>query len=649
MIYELLEKYKVGQYLDRRLVLLADMTMVALASTFSMLFVSVLSFYQFTFKEATLWMCSSILFSFMSFFFLGSYKSIVRNSSLYEAWTLLRAVLTRSVMMLVVLKFACFYYKIEFNHFFALLLLDTVASYLALMLDRVVVVAAYDIVRQQNRKRRAAATIMVYGVHEDSYNFVQANKQDFNIVGYLRRGKSRRKYRLGEHRVYEFNDTTRLMQILDMNLVDTIVYTNQADVNKEESMLILCCREQKIKTLFAPTIKELGDEGKSVPTRPREMSIEDLLERPEVKISMGSIKHFLQNKVIIVTGAAGSIGSELCRLLANFGVRRIVLFDSAETPMHNLRLELEDCYPNLDFMPVIGDVRFSEKLDRAFSQYRPDIVFHAAAYKHVPLMEGNPLEAVHTNVIGSRNVADMCLKYDVSKMVMISTDKAVNPTNVMGCTKRIAEIYVQSLADAVAKGELKGNTQFVTTRFGNVLGSNGSVIPRFREQIAKGGPVTVTHPEITRFFMTIPEACRLVMEAAAMDVENRILVFDMGARVKIAHLAERMIELAGYTPGKEIKIEYTGLRPGEKLYEEVRACEEDTIPTSNSSIRIAKAREYDYGSVLEGIHRLESLCMKGDIASVVKEMKRMVPEYRSQNSEYERYDVQQASDKEKEG
>ena len=641
MIYELLEKYKVGQYLDRRLVLLADMTMVALASMFSMLFVSVLSYYQFTFKEATLWMCSSILFSFLSFFVLGSYKSIVRNSSLYEAWTLLRAVLTRSVMMLIVLKFACFYYRIEFNHFFALLLLDTVASYLALMLERVVVVAAYDIVRQQNRRRRAAATIMVYGVHEDSYNFVQANKQDYNIVGYLRRGKSRRKYRLGEHRVYEFNDTARLMQILDMNLVDTIVYTKQADVNKEESMLMPYCREQKIKTLFAPTIKELGDEGKSVPTRPREMSIEDLLERPEVKISMDSIKHFLQNKLIIVTGAAGSIGSELCRLFASFGVRRIVLLDSAETPMHNLRLELEERYPNLDFIPVIGDVRFSEKLDRIFFQYRPDIVFHAAAYKHVPLMEENPLEAVHANVIGSRNVADMCLKYDVSKMVMISTDKAVNPTNVMGCTKRIAEIYVQSLANAVAKGELKGNTQFVTTRFGNVLGSNGSVIPRFREQIAKGGPVTVTHPEITRFFMTIPEACRLVVEAAAMNLANKICVFDMGERVRIAHLAERMIELAGFTPGKDIKIVYTGLRPGEKLYEEVLSNDEDTIPTEHKSIRIAEVREYDYMSVVSEIDKVSALCKCGDVPAMIKAMKDLVPEYKSRNSVFEELDKQQ--------
>ena len=268
-------------------------------------------------------------------------------------------------------------------------------------------------------------------------------------------------------------------------------------------------------------------------------------------------------------------------------------------------------------------------------------MFHAAAYKHVPLMEENPLEAVHANVIGSRNVADMCLKYDVSKMVMISTDKAVNPTNVMGCTKRIAEIYVQSLANAVAKGELKGNTQFVTTRFGNVLGSNGSVIPRFREQIAKGGPVTVTHPEITRFFMTIPEACRLVVEAAAMNLANKICVFDMGERVRIAHLAERMIELAGFTPGKDIKIVYTGLRPGEKLYEEVLSNDEDTIPTEHKSIRIAEVREYDYMSVVSEIDKVSALCKCGDVPAMIKAMKDLVPEYKSRNSVFEELDKQQ--------
>ena len=255
---------------------------------------------------------------------------------------------------------------------------------------------------------------------------------------------------------------------------------------------------------------------------------------------------------------------------------------------------LQERFPELKFVPIIGDVRLPQRLDFAFRSHHPQVVFHAAAYKHVPLMEENPCEAIYTNVIGSRFVADMCVKYDVEKMVMISTDKAVNPTNIMGCTKRLAEIYVQSLGLAIEQGKVSGKTRFVTTRFGNVLGSNGSVIPRFREQISKGGPVTVTHPDITRFFMTIPEACRLVMEAATMSTGNQIFVFDMGKSVKIDTLARRMIELAGFEPDKDIKIEYTGLRPGEKLYEEVLSDKENTIPTSHERILVAKVREYDY-------------------------------------------------------
>ena len=340
----------------------------------------------------------------------------------------------------------------------------------------------------------------------------------------------------------------------------------------------------------------------------------------------------------MVTGAAGSIGSELCRQLATFGIKQLVLFDNSETPMHNIRLELEERYPELNFAPVIGDVRIPTRLDFVFRKYRPQVVFHAAAYKHVPLMEENPCEAVLANVAGSRNVADKCLEYDVEKMVMISTDKAVNPTNIMGCTKRLAEIYVQSLGLAIEQGKQKGKTKFVTTRFGNVLGSNGSVIPRFREQIAKGGPVTVTHPEITRFFMTIPEACRLVMEAATMSTGNQIFVFDMGASVKIAHLAKRMIKLAGFTPDKEIKIEYTGLRPGEKLYEEVLSNTENTLPTSHDRIRIAKVREYDYDDASKAADELETLSRAVNNPDMVRLMKRTVPEFKSKNSKFEEYD-----------
>ena len=306
--------------------------------------------------------------------------------------------------------------------------------------------------------------------------------------------------------------------------------------------------------------------------------------------------------------------------------------------MHNLRLELEEKFKDLKFVPIIGDVRLPKRLDYAFRKFRPQVVFHAAAYKHVPLMEDNPCEAVLVNVAGSRNVADKCLEYGVEKMVMVSTDKAVNPTNIMGCTKRLAEIYVQSLGLAMEQGKVEGKTTFVTTRFGNVLGSTGSVIPRFREQIAKGGPVTVTHPDITRFFMTIPEACRLVMEAATMSTGNQIFVFDMGESVKIDDLARRMIQLAGYTPDEDIKINYSGLRPGEKLYEEVLSDHENTLPTNHSRIRIAKVREYDYDDASSSVTELETLSREVDIPTMVRLMKKVVPEFISKNSKFEEFD-----------
>ena len=407
------------------------------------------------------------------------------------------------------------------------------------------------------------------------------------------------------------------------------------ELHRKEILRQLADRSIRVSTL--PSTLELIDQ-KPIRQQLREVRIEDLLGREEIKISMDEIIANFRGKTIMVTGAAGSIGSELCRQLATFGIKELVLFDNSETPMHNIRLELEDRFPNLKFIPVIGDVRMIPRLDFAFRTYRPQVVFHAAAYKHVPLMEENPCEAVLANVAGSRNVADKCIEYDVEKMVMISTDKAVNPTNIMGCTKRLAEIYVQSLGLAIEAGKVKGKTKFVTTRFGNVLGSNGSVIPRFREQIAKGGPVTVTHPDITRFFMTIPEACRLVMEAATMSTGTQIFVFDMGKSVKIAHLAKRMIELAGLEVDKDIKIEYTGLRPGEKLYEEVLSNTENTLPTSHDRIRIAKVREYDYIDALKGAQELEELSRAVIIPDMVRLMKKIVPEFKSKNSRFEIYD-----------
>ena len=307
--------------------------------------------------------------------------------------------------------------------------------------------------------------------------------------------------------------------------------------------------------------------------------------------------------------------------------------------MHNLRLELEERFERLDFVPVIGDVRSPERVDYVFRNWHPQVVFHAAAYKHVPLMEENPCEAVRTNVFGTRVMADASVAYGVEKFVMISTDKAVNPTNIMGCSKRLAEIYVQSLSMALQRGEKRGNTRFITTRFGNVLGSNGSVIPRFREQIAKGGPVTVTHPDIIRYFMTIPEACRLVLEAGTMGNGGEIFIFDMGEPVKIADLAKRMIELSGLRVDKDIEIKYTGLRPGEKLYEELLSNKENTKETPHEKIRVARVREYAYPEVVEHVDKLVELSLRVEILPMVREMKAFVPEFKSKNSRFESLDA----------
>lgn len=367
----------------------------------------------------------------------------------------------------------------------------------------------------------------------------------------------------------------------------------------------------------------------------KEVSIEDLLPRDEIKIDLESVADTLRGKCVLVTGSAGSIGSEIVKQICKFGPREMVLIDSAETPQHDIRLMMAKNFPEIKAETIVTSVSGIIRMEDIFSRYRPDYVFHAAAYKHVPMMENNPSESIENNVYGTKILADMAVKYGVKKFVMISTDKAVNPTNVMGCSKRICEIYVQSLDHAIKTGKIKGVTQFVTTRFGNVLGSNGSVIPLFKRQIKAGGPVTVTDPNIIRFFMLIPEACKLVLEAGTKGNGGEIFVFDMGNPVKIADLAKRMIKLSGAT-GVEIK--YTGLRAGEKLYEEVLNKEETTMPSFHDKIRIAKVRQYDYDTVERDIEDLVETSKHYDDMATVKKMKEIVPEFKSNNSVYEELD-----------
>lgn len=624
-----------SKYLNTRVVFLLDMIMSLAASLITLVLVNLFVEKDLLGQMSSfLWIVSSFIGSFFLIWSLRTYRIIIRHMSL-------RDLAKFALLAFCKVLFIGFVYGVVMGTSVELVVLmatDFFLTFGAFFFLRVAMLIAYDVIKDKMEERKKCQNVLVYGVGVKSVSLIARLKESshYNIVGFLEYGKTSVSHIISELKVYYVNTEEQFDAAIEDVNADAILFATEEDARIEKDRMIKYAIDCGIKMLFAPPIDEMVD-GKPAHAL-RNIEIEDLLMRPEIKISMDEIIANFQDKTVMVTGAAGSIGSELCRQLATFGIKELVLYDNAETPMHNLRLELEEKFPDLAFVPIIGDVRLPARLDYAFRKWRPQVVFHAAAYKHVPLMEENPCEAVLVNVAGSRNVADKCIEYDVEKMVMVSTDKAVNPTNIMGCTKRLAEIYVQSLGLALEQGKVNGRTKFVTTRFGNVLGSNGSVIPRFREQIAKGGPVTVTHPEITRFFMTIPEACRLVMEAATMSTGNQIFVFDMGESVKIDDLARRMIQLAGYTPDKDIKIEYSGLRPGEKLYEEVLSNSENTIPTDHNRIRIAKVREYEYAEALAGVDELERLSRAVEIPTMVKLMKEIVPEFISKNSRFAEFD-----------
>ena len=632
------QKLRQDRYLRSTVVLAIDVIGSLMASVMVLLFFLAFSQnLQLQNNFTWLWLTGSLVSSMISFYFTRSYQSIIRYSTLREMGQLSVASLFKEIILLAVALGLAQDSPAE--DIFVLVLLDFLLTFASLMLIRVVMVSAYQLIVQSRDSDAAGHRVLVYGVGQKSASIITRlhGSRHYRVVGFLSYGSDNRDSMLVGLPIYHFDKAEDLDELKEKLGIDGILFAYMQDAKDEQERLLEMARETHLKVFIAPTIDEIP-EGGLFSNGIRKINIEDLLGRSEIKINMDVIRQNFRGKTVMVTGAAGSIGSELCRQLAQLGVGELIMFDNAETPLHNVRLEFEDNYPNLKFTPVIGDVRSIPRLDFVFRKFHPQIVFHAAAYKHVPLMEENPCEAVLANVAGSRNVANKCVEYDVERMVMVSTDKAVNPTNIMGCTKRLAEIYVQSLGLAIERGEVKGKTTFVTTRFGNVLGSNGSVIPRFKEQIAKGGPVTVTDPEIRRFFMTIPEACRLVMEAATMAKGTQIFVFDMGTPIKIADLAKRMIFLSGYEEGKDIKIEYTGLRPGEKLYEEVLATKENTLPTDHDRIFVAKVRDYDYNDATDVVDRLETLSRNVNIPDMVILMKATVPEFKSKHSIFEKYD-----------
>lgn len=621
------------KFVNYWVVLLADVLLSMMSAYITMLFVS--NFIVNISKDVFgLLLFFSGLFSFTLFYSLKIHKNIIRHATIKSMSKISVAILLKECGLMAVALL--WQEAIPVKFIWICCFMDLLVSFLALIGFRVLLLIVYDIIVVQisSPKKR----VLVYGTDDKSVSLKQRmyTSRHYMVLGFINPTCALKSYKISELSVYYFEDEINFVNFVRKYNVNGIIFPSYEDVQKESEKIVKYCQHAGINNLVSPPVNIIGRGLKQ--TAIREVKIEDLLGREEIKINMQEIMDNFSGKTIMITGAAGSIGSELCRQVANLGIKHLVLFDNAETPMHEIRLELEKSFPNLSFTPFIGDVRDKERLQMAFLKFYPQVVFHAAAYKHVPLMEENPCEAVRVNVVGTRMVADFCVQYNVEKMIMISTDKAVNPTNVMGASKRLAEIYVQSLGLAMERGEVPGITKFVTTRFGNVLGSNGSVIPFFRKQISTGGPVTVTDPKITRYFMTIPEACRLVMEAATMSTGNQIFVFDMGKPVKIADLAEKMIRLAGYVPNEDIEIKFTGLRPGEKLYEEVLSNEENTIPTDHYKIRIAKVREYNRRAILSYYDRLENLALLVKIDDTVKLMKQVVPEFKSNNSVYEKFD-----------
>ncbi len=574
-------------------------------------------------------------------FALGTSRYIIRLSVIEDTYRIVLLVLTASLLLtavsLITYFTAGFYYFNIWNIFIV-----AVMTFTLMLLMRLSIKYLYLQVSQTDTRR---TRVIMLGSSINSFFLAAALKNEyeghFDPVALLSLSNHKIDTTVNGVPILAFEPDT-VAQVFAYYKCDTLLFlSSQLELMRSGTADVFL--KNHIKLLMMNHVEEFDVEGGNMPSisnHVHDIRIEDLLGREPIHTDNPTIRSVIRNQVVMITGAAGSIGSEIVRQVAKLGAREIVLLDQAETPMYEMQLEMEATFPDTRIHLFIGDVANRERIERAFQKYNPRYVFHAAAYKHVPMMERNPQEAVLTNIFGTKNVADLSVKYGVEKFVMISTDKAVNPTNVMGASKRIAEIYVQSLFYHLRNTSDELSTRFITTRFGNVLGSNGSVIPLFRKQIEQGGPVTITHRDIIRYFMTIPEACSLVLEAGIMGQGGEIFVFDMGQPVKIWDLAERMISLSGLRVGRDIQIVETGLRPGEKLYEELLNEKEHTIATHHKKIMIARVRTYSFKDVSEHLQRLAACLHRGPSHDIVAEMKHMVPEFKSNNSIYQEIDTE---------
>ena len=573
----------------------------------------------------------TVIVNLVFFRVFRTYSNVLRFSSFIDIMRIFVSLTVSYALLMISSVLLASYLDIRLAPV-SVLFMAYIISFAIMSCSRIVVKMFYELL---NFDGSHSANVFIYGAKEAEVNIAKALRVNlrnhYRLRGFIAdEPELINKVMMG---VKVFPNDESLIDVLNDRDVHTIIISPAKMEELKKSDMADRLLAHNIKLMTAPPLSEWSGQTLNR-TQLKEIQIEDLLQRDPIEIDIHKVASHLEGKRVMITGAAGSIGSEIMRQVASFNPYKLILVDQAETPLHDIRLELQDRWRDIDAETIIADISNATRMEDIFKEYQPQYIFHAAAYKHVPMMEDNVSESIQINVFGTRTLADLAVKYGAEKFVMISTDKAVNPTNVMGCSKRICEIYVQSLAKKLQE---KGGhvTQFITTRFGNVLGSNGSVIPRFRDQIQRGGPVTVTHPEIIRYFMTIPEACRLVLEAGSMGNGGEIYIFDMGKPVKIVDLAKRMISLSGRT---DVKIEFTGLRHGEKLYEELLNVKELTKPTYHEKIMIATVREYDYDEVKQRIQKLIEVSYTYDQMQIVAAMKDIVPEFISKNSCFEALD-----------